>query len=406
MHATNRYGLRLLWRQLSLGQVLGFFVASLVGLSILLVGLQFYHDVEEILGQKGQLMRGDQIVLSKRVSSLDMLSGSSSTFGAEEVERLGRQPFVRKLGAFMPAQFRITAGLTMGVEVYTYMFFEAVPDSFLDVSPEEWSFDPSSGTIPIIIPRTYLTLYNAAFAQSQGLPQISEKAIELLHLRVELSGMGLHDLYRGRIVGFSDKLNTLLVPEAFMTWANDRYASGTTAQPSRLVLRVDNPADADLLAYIASHGYQVEGNALDSGEANYLLRLIVLLVGGVGLVISLLALYMLILSIYLVLEKNATLLEHLLLLGYSRLAVGLPYWLLSVGLFVGSLGVSLGVVAVVRTQYMQVIERVFPTAGGAGQMLTALLGLVLIALMLGISFVAIMRRVMRLPAYPTRGDRQ
>ena len=42
----------------------------------------------------------------------------------------------------------------------TDMFFESVPDEFVDVKLDKWSFNPASDIVPIIIPRNYLNLYN------------------------------------------------------------------------------------------------------------------------------------------------------------------------------------------------------------------------------------------------------
>lgn len=401
MIAMNKYMIRLLREQLSVGQLLGFVLANVVGLTILLLGIQFYSDVGALLSESGQIMRGDQIILSKRVSTAQMMLGGSNQFSERELTRLSEQSFVRSLSIFTPAQFRVTAGLNMGMQVYSYMFLESVPDECLDVKPEQWFYDAEQRLIPIIIPRTYLTLYNAAFSQTQGLPLLSEKSLEMVGLQIELSGMGKSDVYTGRIVGFSDRLNTILVPHQFMLWANKYYAAKeqTDIRPSRIILNVENPADQGLLAYVAQHNYQVEGAALDSGGANYLLRIVAGIVSAVGLIISLLSVYLLVLSLYLLLQKNTQQLENLLLLGYSRRSVGLPYQALVVALSLGALVISLAMVYCSRGYYMELVMRVFPSQNGGVLWPTALLGLVLVGLFAAISSMAIARRIKQIPAF-------
>ena len=56
----------------------------------------------------------------------------------------------------------------------TQMFFESVPDAYIDVKSADWRFDERSDFLPIILPRNYLNLYNFGFAQSRNLPQLSE----------------------------------------------------------------------------------------------------------------------------------------------------------------------------------------------------------------------------------------
>lgn len=108
---------------------------------------------------------------------------------------------------------------------------------------DKWSFNPASDIVPIIIPRNYLNLYNFGFAQSRNLPQLSEGVMGMVNLDIRIMGNGQVKQMKGNIVGFSNRLNTILVPESFMNWANEAYGAGEKAEPSRLIVEVNNPAD-------------------------------------------------------------------------------------------------------------------------------------------------------------------
>ena len=84
---------------------------------------------------------------------------------------------------------------------------------------------------------------------------------------------------------------------------------------------IGNPADASIAKYFQQKGYETEDGKLDAGKTTYFLRLIVGIVLGVGLFISILSFYILMLSIFLLLQKNTTKLENLLLIEASA---GLP----------------------------------------------------------------------------------
>lgn len=394
--------LRLVYDQLRPGQLIGFALAHIVGLGILLMGYQFYQDAWEVLSNQGGLVDGNQIILSKRVSTLSTMAGSTNTFTPRDIERLSKQSFAREVGVFTPARYRVSAGIRMGIEVYTYMFFEAVPDKFIDVRPELWHYNEAERTIPIIIPRSYLTLYNAAFSQTQGLPLLSEGVLEGVPLSITLSGHGLSEEYRGRIVGFSDRLNTLLVPLEFMHWANERYAPGASLSPSRLVVHVDNPQDEELLSFIKRMGYQVEGTSLEAGQSLYLVRIIAGTVGVVGLMISGLSLYLLLLSLYLVVERNTTALRQLLLLGYTRPQLSRPYQGLVVVLSLVALAVALGGVYCARGFYLPMLAEVFAIDASWGMLPTTIVGVTLTMILSCLALVAIGLRIGKLPAYPQR----
>ena len=195
--------MRLLWKllrcHLSTAQMVGFALAGLVGMTVVLGALQAYRDIVPILDQPDSFLRGDYLVLSKRVSAFNMLGLGNSDFTAEELDDLRAQSFVREVGALTAADYRITGSVGAGgINLSTYLFFESVPDRFLDVEPAEWNYEPGSRDIPIIIPRNYVNLYNYGFARSQGLPQISEGIFRRVSLGIDIAGNGRAEQFRGR----------------------------------------------------------------------------------------------------------------------------------------------------------------------------------------------------------------
>lgn len=401
----NALLLRLLKRHISPAQLLGFVLANLIGLGILLLGLQFYRDALTALSAKDSLMRADYLIISKQVSS-GLFGSRDNSFSAEEIADLEQQPFVAALGRFTPSKFQVSAGLGLGSALggglSTYMFLEAVPDRFLDLKPSDWHWEEGQQEVPLIIPRSYLGLYNSAFAQSQGLPLLSEATIGAIPLGLELRGGLEEQHYRGRIVGFSNRLNTLLVPEHFIQQMNRRLAPELPASPTRLILELHNPSDPAIALYLREHSYESEGERLASSQSMYFLRLLSGIVLGVGLLISALSAYLLLLSIYLLLQKNSRQLENLLLLGYSQRQLILPYVLLTLVLNLLALLAALGLVLWVRGYYLEAASRLVPEELGASLLPTLLLGLGLLVGTTLVNAVAIGRKVRSLRAFARR----
>ena len=184
--------------------------------------------------------------------------------------------------------------------------------------------------------------------------------MSLIQMDIMLRGNGRAEQFKGKIVGFSNRLNTILVPQAFMDWANQHFAPGKEARPSRLIVEVKNPADTAVSDYFQQQHYESEGDGLDAGKTTHFLRLITGIVMGVGLFISILSFYILMLSIFLLLQKNTVKLENLLLIGYSPNRVALPYNILTCGLNLAVLILSVGGVAWVRSYYTEIIGALFP----------------------------------------------
>ena len=385
---------KLLKQHISLSQLLGFSLANVCGMVIVLLAVQFYRDVLPMFTQENSFLKGDYIIISKKVSTLGTIVGKQTTFSAGDIAEIEEQPFVKRVGSFLPSQFKVMAGMGLqGIKMSTDLFFESVPDAYVDVQSEEWKFNPESNVIPIIIPRNYLNLYNFGFAQSRNLPQLSEGIIGMVNLDIRLVGNGKTEQMKGHIVGFSSRLNTILVPESFIRWANARFSTGVEAEPSRLIVEVGNPADERIVQFVQRKGYEMEGNELEAGKTVWFLKLIVGVVLSVGLLISVLSFYILILSIYLLLQKNMRKLETLLLIGYSPAQVARPYQMLAVVLNLSVLLLGIAIVIGIRGTYLPVITSLLPDAGNESLLPALLTGACLFLLVSVLNIVMVRRKV-------------
>lgn len=387
---------KLLRQHISIPQFAGFFFANLIGMLIILLGVQFYTDTQAVYQGEDSFMKEDYLIVNKKISTVSTLMGSSSTFSRAEMEDFGDQPFVEKMGAFTPSAFNVKASFEIEefTRFSTDMFFESVPDEFVDVATSQWHFTAGDKRLPIILPRNYLDLYNFGFAQSRNMPKLSEGILGAIKLKVAIAGNGLYDEYEGRIVGFSSRLNTILVPQSFMDWANNTYANGTSDERTRLIVQVNNPTDDRITSYLQDNDYATDEDKLDSSKTTFLLRMIVGIVMAVGLVISVLAFYILMLSVYLLVEKNSTKLENLLIIGYSPSAVSRPYQLLTVGLNVLVFVLALVAMLCVRGVYLAQLENFFPNFTAPSILIATLVGVSLLVFVSVMNIVAVRAKVL------------
>jgi len=321
---------RLLRRNISAGQIAGYALANLAGLAIVLTAMQFYRDVTSVWDDEDSFISNDYMILSKRVSGLGGFMGgddASTRFSEAEIADIASQPWASKVGSFSSAAFNVYATVDFGgSSMGTALFLESIPDDFFDVSPDGWDYRPGeSDFIPVILSKDYLSLYNFGFATSRGMPQVSEEVIGMVPLRLSLSGNGRQEWMNARIVGFSSRLNTIAVPEEFMRWANDTFADTPADAPSRLIVMLDRPGNPEAEAYIEGHGYETAGDRAANGKTAYFLSMVTGIVVAVGAIISLLAFFILMLSIYLLLQKNREKIHDLMQLGYSPSQVASHY---------------------------------------------------------------------------------
>ncbi len=380
---------------MSVWQLAGFVLANLVGMAIVLAAVQFAHDVIPVFTGGDSFMRPGQMVVVKRVSTLRTVSGNAPTFREREVKELREQPFVSDVGEFVASQYSVYATIGLGgMQMSTEMFFEAVPDKYIDVNLDRWHYHAGSDSLPIILPQTYLNLYNFGFATSKGLPAISSDLVRQVPVSLRLRGRGGSRNMTGRVIGFSKTLNTILVPLNFMEEANRELAPDVEApQPSRLLVEVNNPGDDRITTFLEENNYDTEGHDADASKTASFLRTLVGIVIVVGIVITALAFYVLLLSVFLLLQKHTYKIDTLLLMGYSPGQVARPFHLLAILLNAGVFLVALIIVRALRKYYMARLSDIYPNIEYGSLFPAILVGLLILAIVAVLNYTAIRRKV-------------
>lgn len=389
---------KLLRRHISPAQLGGFFLANLLGMWVVMLGIQFYDDVVPVLNGEDSFINNNFLVVSRHVTTVGTLAGRSNAFTEGDLADIRRQPFCKRAGVFTSSQYKVSAALGMkgSAAFNTEMFFESVPNEFVDADSALWRYEPGDDEVPVILPRTYIALYNFGFAQSRGLPQVSDGLVGMIDMQIFINASGRHHTFKGRVLGFSSRLNTILVPQSFMDWSNATFEPGKFDDPSRIIVEVNSPSDDSIARYMQQHSLDVEDNKLDAGKTTYFLKVVVGLVMSVGLFISILSFYILMLSIYLLVQKNTQKLENLLLIGYSPARVSLPYQLLTLGMNAATFGIALVLLIVARNYYMGLIEFMFPATERGSLLPAAGAGVLILLTVSVVNVVAIRRKVLRI----------
>ena len=390
--------MRLIWKLLrkhiSIFELGVFFIANLIGIVVILSGTQLYADLKPLLTGEKSLIGNEYMIVTKPVQRVGI---NSTNFTSEEISDVEQQPFTLSIGEFCSSQYEVYGSLMFqGRKLTTMMFFESVPDKFIDVESDEWHFTSGQRNIPIIIPRNYLNLYNFGFSQTQDLPQITENLIRGVELTIELSGNFRHETFTGYIVGFSDRLNTILVPESFMLWANERFAPNAEQETSRLIIEVENPSDPAVIAYLEQNGFVAEDKPAESNKALFLLKVCVAIIVGIGVLFSILSIIIFTLSIYLLLQKNIDKLENLVLIGYTPSQVARPYNMMALVLNLSIFIIGVVAVGFVQQTYMGVLSNMVGYELPTSLTATIITGIVLTAIVLLFNVYIIRRKVVQI----------
>lgn len=238
------------------------FILAVTGMSVALLlilsSVQLQRNYNDLLHSKtNQDSIANFLVINKLIS--DKTTGST-TLSDAEIADLKKQPFVEATGVLTPSRFKVSAHGNDRIPFYTDLFFESVPDDFLDVQSKDWKWNDQSKFIPMIVPNMFLDMYNFGFATSQDLPQLSQQLVMSLPINIQIETALGNVSYYAKVVGFSDRIASVLVPQQFMDWANTKFGTHTTAQPSRVVIKTTDAGNPEIRSYLQKHGLTTDAD--------------------------------------------------------------------------------------------------------------------------------------------------
>ena len=234
------------------------FVMALVGLSVaivlLLMAVQLQVNYYQLLnGKNNQDSVANFLVLNKELTNETV---GASSLSEKEIANIKAQPFFESVGSLTPSRFK--ASIQSNSErfpFYTDIAFESVPAEFIDINNKDWQLNETSTFLPIIVPNQFLDFYNFQFSFSQNLPQLTPQVVKMVVFKVTIQGNGTPYEMKGRVVGLSNRISSMMVPQKFMDWANKYFApKDGNNKPSRVVVRTKDPGNPELKKYLKSNG--------------------------------------------------------------------------------------------------------------------------------------------------------
>lgn len=290
-----------------------------VGVLLLLCSIQIYININQLLGDKNPKKNGfDYISVTKTITNDNM--GKDNRFTEDDIKEMQSQPLINGVAALNSNSFKVSAGAGNIIPFSTYIFVESLDKNFIDTVPASFSWQEGQAEVPIIFSSDFLEMYNV-FASSFNLPQISEKTAGAVNIFLQCSGHNGEQTFKAHIVAFSDRVNSILVPQNFLDEMNQKLEGVTSINSSRVFIKTKDANNPQLLDYLQQKNYHVNLDKTKFGRAKQILQTIVSGLTGFGILIILLAMVLFSFYLQLMIARSKENLQLLLTLGYS------PKWL-------------------------------------------------------------------------------
>jgi len=297
----------------SLFLYLGLFLAFVLVLGC----IQLYNNANVLFGKKSS-DSNYWITLSKTITPDNIGRKDLIGFNANDIADLKKWGEVKDVYPIISNDFKVSADGGNFIPFYTDMYLEAVDNTAIDIQNLD-DFHVKDNTIPIIISREYLNLYNYGFALNQGLPQITEEFAKKIEVNINLTLKEKNLKFRGKLMGLSDRIHSVLVPKEFLDSINATQATPETKKDvyTRVLVKVNDANDQDLITKMNKKGYESNQESLRSAKIKGKLFLVLRTIAFIGLFIFLLCIFMIINSIKMQFLEQQEEVSIKYLLGYS-----------------------------------------------------------------------------------------
>ena len=239
------------------------FFMAVTGLSVamllILAAVQIQANYNDLLHSKSnQDSIANFLVLNKIINDQNL---GATALTDNDVDDIKKQVFVESVGLLTPSRFKASIqSASDRFPFFTDIAFESVPNDFIDVTSKDWKWDENARFVPIIAPNMFLDFYNFQFSFSQNLPQLTHDVVKMIVFKINMYGPTGLVSFNGRVVGFSDRISSLLVPQEFMNFGNTQFGKNQDIKPSRVIIRTKDPGNPALVKYLKEKGMTTDAD--------------------------------------------------------------------------------------------------------------------------------------------------
>ncbi|HET6993349.1 MAG TPA: hypothetical protein VFI06_00140, partial [Chitinophagaceae bacterium] len=233
------------------------YIGLCLGVFLLLCSIQMYINIRQMVVEGNIRKNGfDYVPIAKNITSEAVRNPDKALFIQPEIDELKAQPFIQDAAPLVANQFRIQLSAGSLISFETDFFIESLKEDFIDTVPPSFKWTEGQETIPIIFSSDFFEIYTV-FSTGQQLPKIPRDAAVGFSFIVICYGNGRQQQFFGKIVALSDRVNSVLVPETFLNWANQTFGQQKPTGSSRVFIKTRDANDPHLLSFMDSKHYVI-----------------------------------------------------------------------------------------------------------------------------------------------------
>lgn len=330
-----------------------------IGITFLVTSVHYLLCVSEF-GKDTEIIGANILVIQRKVTSSSTLNLTKTDFELEEIEQMKKEPFIEDVQAVVSNNFRVWLELNEKriPPFKTDVFIQAVDKKFLDVKSDKWKWKQGDSFVPIIMPRDFIVMLNT-FMSASGIPQISDELALDIKFKLRISNGQKEEWVDSKIIGFTNEIPALLVPEEFMDYANANFSDGSETNITQVMIAGKEGEFGKLEAYMDEHGLESRNSQVVVSRLKSIVGTLFGVISGISVIAVLLSGLVLIQYLQLLMTHNKYEIRTLLRLGFAPKKLINAFFLYFLKLFV--IIASLGFLSFVGLKI--IVDEIFKTGG-------------------------------------------
>ena len=292
-------------------------IGAFMGITFLVTSIHYLIKLNEF-GKGSDILGPNTVIVQKKVSNSSSLNLTKTDFTEREIEKIKREAFIKDVKPVISNNFDISFETAdpMVPRFRTDVFIQTVDPTFLDVTPANWKWNEGDEFVPIILPREFLVMLNT-FMSASNIPQISDDLAKDIQFKFALKDTIKKEYVNARIIGFTNEVSSILVPESFMAYGNKKFNSGAEMKITQLMISGNENEFGLVEELLKAKGLESKNAQMVVGRLKSVIGTLFLVVFGISVIAVFVSGLVFIQYMQLLMSQNAYEVRTLLRIGFD-----------------------------------------------------------------------------------------
>ncbi len=307
---------KLLFKNQDLKQLVIAVIGAFLGITFLITSIHYLIKVNEF-GKGSEILGPNTVIVQKKVSNSTSLNLTKTDFSENEIKKYKAMPFILDVKPVTSNNFDVSFETAdpMVPRFRTDVFIQTVDPKFLDVKSKKWHWKEGDKFVPIIMPREFLVMLNT-FMSAQDIPQISDELAKDINFKFTLKNDTGKEWVDARIIGFTNEVSSILVPESFMEYGNLKYTTGKEKKITQIMIEGKESEFGLVEEMLNEYGLETKASQMIVGRLKSVVGTLFLVVLGISIIAVFVSGLVLIQYMQLLMSRNAYEVRTLLRIGF------------------------------------------------------------------------------------------